>query len=248
MHFPVAIGLWGQEILLHLLFELFGFFTGYRYYLYLRKKSLDKISSSNRISILIGATLGALLGSRLAGALENPHLWMQAQNKLAYLYANKTVLGGLLGGLWGVEAVKLLIGEKNSSGNLFTYPIILAMMIGRIGCFSMGVYEETYGNTTSFFTGINLGDGLLRHPVALYEIGFLAILWWGLKKTSNSLKLADGAIFKLFMICYCIFRFLLDFIKPHYNWPVGLSTIQLTALLGLIYYALIIKKKSLIVT
>jgi len=38
------------------------------------------------------------------------------------------------------------------------------------------------------------------------------------------------------MIAYCMFRFLLDFIKPHYTFGVGLSTIQLTCLAGLIYY------------
>jgi phosphatidylglycerol---prolipoprotein diacylglyceryl transferase len=33
-----------------------------------------------------------------------------------------------------------------------------------------------------------------------------------------------------------LFRLLLDFIKPHYNVLAGLSTIQLTAIAGLLYY------------
>ena len=77
----------------------------------------------------------------------------QSPNILVYFYSNKTIVGGLLGGLVGVELIKKLIKEKNASGDLFTYPLILAMIIGRIGCFSMGVYEETYGLPSSIAMG-----------------------------------------------------------------------------------------------
>ena len=153
--------------------ETIGFIAGYRYFVFLRKKQGDIIENENRIWILIGATFGALLGSRLIGGLENPVEMFASKNILAYFYENKTIVGGLLGGLFGVELVKKIIGERQKSGDLFTYPIILGMMIGRIGCFSMGIYEETYGTITSLPWGMNLGDGVLRHPVALYEIIFL---------------------------------------------------------------------------
>ncbi|HET7897254.1 MAG TPA: prolipoprotein diacylglyceryl transferase family protein, partial [Flavisolibacter sp.] len=83
---------------------------------------------------------------------------------------------------------------------------------------------------------MNLGDGLLRHPVALYEIVFLLLLWITLKKLQKKYVLENGALFKLFMIGYLLFRFLLDFIKPHYPVLLGLGTIQLTCLAGLLYY------------
>lgn len=50
------------------------------------------------------------------------------------------------------------------------------MIIGRIGCFLTGIYEETYGIPTDSVFGMHLGDQYLRHPVALYEIGFLIAL------------------------------------------------------------------------
>jgi phosphatidylglycerol---prolipoprotein diacylglyceryl transferase len=156
---------------------------------------------------------------------------------LLYFYFNKTVLGGFLGGLFGVELVKKIIGEKNASGDLFTYPMILGLIIGRIGCFSMGVYEETYGITTSFFTAMNLGDGQLRHPVILYEITYLLLLWMLLIQLNKQSSFANGAKFKIFMMSYCLFRFCCDFIKPHYTLPVGFSTIQVTALIGLLWYS-----------
>ena len=143
--------------------------------MFLRKKQGDVIESDNRLWILIGAIFGAVLGSRLIGGLENPLLLSASANKWVYFYENKTVLGGFLGGLFGVEFVKKIIKEKHASGDLFTYPIILALIIGRIGCFSMGIYEETYGLPTKLPWGMHLGDNQLRHPVCLYEIIFLIL-------------------------------------------------------------------------
>lgn len=216
--------------------EPLAFFTGFRYFMFLRRKQGDVIQSINRVWIFIGAIVGALLGSRLIGGLEDPPQIELADNVWFYFYQNKTVLGGFLGGLLGVELIKKAIHEKQASGDLFTYPMILALIIGRIGCFSMGVYEETYGSPTHLPWGIHLGDSKLRHPVCLYEIIFLVLLWVGLVQLEKRYQLQNGARFKILMIAYCLFRFLLDFIKPHYTYSIGLSTIQLTALAGLVYY------------
>lgn len=249
MHFPVNIEIGPVKILLHAILEPLGIFIGFRYFLYLRKGNGDQIESGQRLWIVIAAIFGALIGSRLAGGLENPAELLKAPNPLVYFYTNKTVVGGFLGGLFGVEVVKKLIGEKLSSGDLFTYPMILALIIGRVGCFGMGIYEETYGVETSFFTGMNLGDDLLRHPVTLYEIVFLLMIWIGLVQLEKRFTLVDGGRFKIFMIAYLIFRLVLDFIKPHYTFSFGLSTIQLVCLGGLMYYAAyIFKPKKLILT
>lgn len=246
MTFPWQLEIGAATIPWHVVFETAGIFIGFRYFLYLRRKQSDTIETSNRIWILIGAIFGAVLGSRLIGGLENPMLMLQSKNILLHFYQNKTILGGLLGGLAGVELVKRKIGETRSSGDLFTYPLILAMIIGRIGCFSMGVYEETYGTLTRSPFAIDLGDGEPRHPVTLYEIVFLICLWIALYAVEKKVSLAEGARFKIFMICYLVFRLLLDFIKPHYTFHIGLSTIQVTAIAGLLYYiAYILQPKKL---
>lgn len=237
MKFPVYIEIGSIKILLHVVFEVLAFFIGFRYFLWLRKKQGDVIRTSNRTWIIIGAIFGALIGSRLIGGLEDPSQINKADNLLFYFYQNKTVLGGFLGGLAGVEIVKKTIGEKQASGDLFVYPMILALIIGRIGCFFMGIYEETYGTITKLPWGINLGDGQIRHPVPLYEIFFLLLLWPCLKMVQKNFSLEQGALFKIFMIAYLVFRLLLDFIKPHYTFNIGLSTIQLTCIAGLLYYS-----------
>lgn len=237
MTFPVQFQIGSATLTLHAVLETLAFFIGFRYFLYLRKRQGDAYTSSSRIWVIIGAVFGALIGSRLIGSLERPYELGMTNNLFDYVYNNKTVVGGFLGGLFGVELTKKIIGEKKASGDLFAYPMILALVIGRTGCFSMGVYEETYGNESRLPWAINLGDGVLRHPVALYEIGFLLLLWIGLKRLQNTTPLQNGAVFKLFMISYLLFRFLLDFIKPHYAVFAGLSTIQLTCLAGLLYYS-----------
>jgi phosphatidylglycerol:prolipoprotein diacylglycerol transferase len=247
LHFPVTINIGSWHILLHNITEPLCMLIGFRYYLYLRKKQGDIISTDNRLWIFIGAIAGAILGSRLTGGFENPPELFASENIWLYFYSNKTVLGGFLGGLFGVEIIKKIVGEKNSSGDLFTYPMILALIIGRIGCFSIGLAEETYGIPTRLFTGINLGDGLYRHPVCIYEMAFLALLWMMLVKLESKVILKPGSRFKIFMIAYILFRFLLDFIKPHYTFNFGLSTIQLACLIGLLYYLRdIVQPKKLI--
>lgn len=237
MEFPVTIQLGNYPLPLHAVLETAAFFIGFRYFLYLRKRQQDPITSKSRIWVIIGAIFGALIGSRLLGSLERPYELFMTDDLWLYIYANKTVVGGFLGGLFGVELAKKIIGEKTSSGDLFVYPMILALCIGRLGCFSMGVYEETYGTETRLPWGMNLGDGLSRHPVVLYEIAFLILLWMILKKVQRNYVLGNGALFKLFMIAYLFFRFMIEFIKPHYTLSIGLSSIQLACLSGLLYYA-----------
>jgi prolipoprotein diacylglyceryltransferase len=236
MNFPVYIEIGSFKILLHTLLEVLAFFIGFRYFLYLKKKKGDIIESDNRTWILIGAIFGALIGSRLVGGLENPDQLYREGNLLLHFYVNKTVLGGLLGGLFGVELVKKIVHEKKASGDLFVYPIILALIIGRIGCFSMGIKEETYGLPTKAVFGMNLGDGIPRHPVTLYEIAFLLVLWILLSRLAKKIELQNGSLFKLLMITYLLFRFLLDFIKPHYTYITGLSAIQTACIIGLLWY------------
>ena len=234
MRIPFEPILFGYEINLHLILEYLAFFLGYRYYVFLRKRTTDVIESTNRLSIILGAAIGAFLGSRIVGFLENPVVPSDITSFL-HLFNTKTIMGGLFGGLLGVELAKKIIGEKQSSGDLFTFPILLGIFIGRVGCFLSGTNEFTYGTTTTFFTGMNLGDGLKRHPIALYELLFLAVLFvflWKLKRTN----LKNGLLFQYFMIAYFTFRFGIEFIKPNMFFLAGLSSIQILCLICIVYY------------
>ena len=232
---PFEPVLFGIQLNIHLILEYLAFFSAFRYYIYLRKRSVDTISSNNRLSIIIGAIFGALLLSRIIAFLENPTLnyeqgWISLLN-------NKTIMGGLFGGLLGVELAKKIIGEKQSSGDLFTLPIIVGIAIGRLGCFLAGIKEFTYGKETTLFFGMDLGDGISRHPIALYEILFLGLLFLlirSLQKSKNPWR--SGSLFKLFMVSYFFFRFLIEFLKPNSFFILALSSIQYLCLICLFYY------------
>ena len=161
------------------------------------------------------------------------HFWRSYS--LIELYQNKTVAGGFLGGLLGVELVKKIIGVRIASGDIYVFPIIIGLFIGRIGCFLMGIGENTFGIVTTFFTGMNLGDGKLRHPVALYEIVFLMVLFIFFVVLKNK-NLENGDRFKIFMILYFLYRFLVEFIKPYYPIFLNLSSIQWSAMFIFVYY------------
>ncbi len=236
MTFPVELHMGKAAISLHIIFETLAFTIGFRYYVYLRKQKPDSISDANRLWILIGAIFGAWFFSRLVGAMEYPSQFLHSPHLLLYFFASKTIVGGLLGGLLGVEIIKYFIGEKQSSGDLFTYPLILAMIIGRLGCFTSGITEPTYGIETTAPWGMDLGDGHLRHPVALYEMVFLGALWVTLIWIERRFSLLNGDRFKLFMIAYLLFRFGIEFIKPGYRYFAGLGTIQIVCMLGVFYY------------
>lgn len=234
MTIPFEPVLFGYQINLHLILEYLAFFLGFRYYVFLRKRTTDAIESPNRLSIILGAAIGAFLGSRIVGFLENPLLPNDVRS-LLYLFNAKTIMGGLFGGLLGVELAKKIIGEKQSSGDLFTFPILLGIFIGRVGCFLSGTNEFTYGTTTTFFTGMNLGNGLNRHPIALYELFFLAVLFIFLRRLKRT-NLKNGLLFQYFMIAYFGFRFCIEFIKPNTFFLAGLSSIQILCLICMLYY------------
>ncbi len=235
MQIPYEPILFGFKINIHLVLEYLAFFIAFRYYVVLRKKTEDSINSENRLSIILGAAIGALIGSRLVGFLENPMIDFSLVN-LIQLFNTKTIMGGLFGGLLGVECSKKIIGEENSSGDLFVFPIIAGIFIGRIGCFLSGIKEFTYGRETTSIFGMDLGDGLLRHPTSLYELFFLIGLFFILKSVLKNITLKSGDLFKIFMLIYFGFRFCIEFLKPNTFLTFGLSSIQILCLICWIYY------------
>lgn len=247
MDFPFTFQIFGKTVLAHPVIETIGIFIAMRFYYYLKRKSATKTSFKISAAVLIGATAGALLGSKLIGNLENPFTLFSDPFDLKRFWTNNTIVGGLAFGVIGVEFAKKIVGHKESTGDMILFPLILAMIIGRIGCFLTGIYEQTYGLPTTSIFGMYLGDEYLRHPVALYEIAFLLIIWIILKIIIKSEKYPSGFAFQVFMISYFVFRFCLDFIKPKVDIFADLSTIQYVSLCVIIYYIYKTKKEILFI-
>jgi len=117
LEIPITFELFGKETNLHFIFETLAFFIAFRYYVWLRKHTQDPINTDNRLWVILGAAIGALLESRLLAALESPSVLLE-MNWLR-IYQSKIIIGGLFGGLLGVELIKKIVKEKESSGDLF---------------------------------------------------------------------------------------------------------------------------------
>lgn len=233
MQFPVYIGVGTWVIHPHFLFESLGYVVAFR--LLLRTVRSDTIRASQRTSVIVGGMVGALLGAKGLVMLQHLDLvWIDWSQWLLLIVQGKTVVGALLGGLVGVEVTKSWIGLKQSTGDAFVYPLLAGTAIGRVGCFLTGLSDRTYGIATTLPWGIDFGDGVLRHPTQLYEIGFLIVLalalWWRSRSPYYS-----GQLFQLYLAAYLSFRFVIDFLKPDFHPVWGISFIQLACLLGLLY-------------
>jgi prolipoprotein diacylglyceryltransferase len=197
-------------------------------YGWLRGREGDPVGDRARLDVLIGAAVGAMVGARVLWWVGEPGV------SFAAILQGKTVVGGLLGGLIGVEVTKKIRGIHTRTGDLFVFPLILAMCIGRIGCFLAGPADKTHGLPSNLPWAIAVGDGVRRHPVALYEIAFLIALVPLLRAIHG----AVGDRFRLFLLAYLLFRLGIDFLKP-YPAPLagGLTAIQWVCVAGIVYYA-----------
>ena len=222
----------------HTAFELLAYFVGVQWFVRERKRLALPVLADRDASVLIAvaAIVGAALGAKLGYWIEDPGRAFADFPDWRHLLEGKTIVGALLGGLAGVEALKYAIGARGSSGDAFALPLIAGIAIGRIGCFLSGLSDHTYGNPTTLPWAVDFGDGVPRHPTQLYEIGFLVLLGavlWNRRGTFAR----DGDGFRAFMVAYLTFRFAIDFLKPMPTAYFGvLSGIQLLCLAGLIYY------------
>lgn len=224
----------------HAVLEALGMALGARYYFFLRRKagSAHPLSPPN-YAVLVGCLLGAAIGNKAVFWLDMPQLWAAHGGLLGFFRGGQSMVGGLLGGLIGVEFAKTLARVRQSTGDFFVFPILLGLIIGRVGCFLAGLYDDTYGLPTLLPWGVDFGDGIARHPTQLYEILFAALLWTALRLLQNRCAAEPGLLFKLMLSAYLFWRLGIDSLKPvpYPDYPLGLSGIQWICLLALAVYA-----------
>lgn len=224
--------------LVHGLFEMLALGSGAAFYRYQRRQAgVASVLHGSEFAVAAGCIFGAALGNKAVFWIEMPHLLLQYWNTPTLLLGGQSMVGGLLGGLLGVELVKKLTGLRRSTGDAFVFPILLGLMIGRVGCFLAGLADGTFGNPTGLPWGGDFGDGIARHPTQLYEIAFAALLWLALGRLQPLLADRPGLLFKLLLVAYLAWRLLIDGLKPvPYAYPLGLSGIQWVCVAGLAVY------------
>lgn len=241
-----------QGALAHTLLEALAYLAAGRYFIRLRRLNAALTSPTDALWICASAAAGAALGSKILFWLQYPEYVLAHLDQPALMLGGKTIVGGLLGGLTGVEFAKRVRRVTASTGDVFVFPLILGIMIGRLGCAAAGLEDNTYGSPTTLPWAVTYADGVPRHPVAVYEILFLGALWAVIAHIKPRLP-ATGDAFRLFMSAYLAFRFIVDFLKPPHSlfrstleaalvppahlYFGALTAIQLACLAGLAYYA-----------
>ena len=151
--------------------------------------------------------LGALVGAWVLGSA----------NSLRSIAAapSHSVAGALAGGIVAVELWKWRHGVRQSTGAAFVLPLCVGIALGRLGCLFSGLPDFTYGSATSLPWAVDLGDGIGRHPVQLYESAAMARFL--VAYLSGLARQAPWALRRGFYVMagwYAVQRFAWEFLKP----------------------------------
>jgi prolipoprotein diacylglyceryltransferase len=232
MTFPWFIPLGPWKLHPHAVFEVLAYLLAGQLFWFLRRRGADPLDTPIRLSVVAGALLGAGLGAKALHILT----LLPVAHEVGWvaLFGGKSILGAILGGHLGVEVAKKLVHETRRTGDLFVFPLLAGIAVGRVGCFLTGLADGTYGNPTTLAWGVDFGDGLRRHPTQLYEVGFALVFMvvTGLVQK----RLRQGGLWRLFLAAYCAWRLAVDGLKP-YPVLAGLNAIQWAALAGLVWLA-----------
>jgi prolipoprotein diacylglyceryltransferase len=233
MTFPLYFNFFGYGVHPHVVMELIAYSAGFQLYLHTRKRfPRAALPIEQNMWLIVGCVFGALVGSKVLAFVESFDVYRQHLGDPRAWLGGKTIVGGLFGGWAGVELAKRAMRVRHSTGDAFVFPLILGMAVGRIGCFLTGLDDHTHGVHSNLAWAVDFGDGP-RHPTQLYEIAFLLMLAIALAVLARSLAARpNGRLFRLFLIGYLGFRFVVEFIKPRETHLAGLSMIQVASLGG----------------
>jgi len=168
----------------------------------------------------LSLALGAVAGAWLAGSFNSMRAVAAAPSH--------SIAGALAGGILAVEIWKRSRGIRQSTGAIFVLPICIGIIVGRLGCLFAGLPDYTYGTPTGLPWAVDLGDGIGRHPVQIYESATMAaFLFAYLRARLRNRGWAVGPAFHVMIMVYAAQRFLWEFFKPYPPLIGGLNVFHL---------------------
>lgn len=214
---------------LHTIFDILAWLAAAAAVWWLSRQRLLFPAQSFELPYIAALVFGAGLGAYVFGSAN---LWLSGQSGIA-----RSVEGALAGGILAIELYKLTAGIALRTGARFALPLAVGIAIGRLGCYFAGLDDFTYGTPTALPIGHDFGDGLLRHPVQLYESAAMAVfaLTYVLAVLNrNAFAITNG--FYLALAYYGAQRFLWEFLKP-YGALIGPLTLFHLLSLSILLYA-----------
>jgi phosphatidylglycerol---prolipoprotein diacylglyceryl transferase len=216
----------------HLAFDLIAWAAGIGMGLLLYRWRLQamtlQIASRIGGGYFAALAVGAASGAWLSGSLNTLRAPVPA--------FSHSIAGALVGGIVAVEIYKVVRGIKGSTGAVFVGSFVTGVVVGRFGCLFAGLPDLTFGSETTLPWAVDLGDGVPRHPVQMYESAamavFLASYLFALGRR-DLWAVRNG--FHVMCVWYGAQRFLWEFLKP-YPTLVGPFNVFHILCLGLVIY------------
>jgi phosphatidylglycerol:prolipoprotein diacylglycerol transferase len=198
----------------------------------------DEIAAKVGGGYFVALVAGAIGGSWLIGSLNTL--------RDTHPILSHSALGALVGAVVAVEAYKIKRGLRGALSGLFVGPFALGIAIGRFGCLFAGLPDRTFGRPAELPWAVDLGDGIGRHPVQIYESVamalFLIAYLVGLRRR-QAWALRRG----VFVLCaaYGAQRFFWEFLKPY---PPVVGSLNLFHLLSglLVVYGVIQYRREVV--
>ncbi|WP_375158021.1 prolipoprotein diacylglyceryl transferase family protein [Bradyrhizobium sp. RDT46] len=215
--------------LLHTIFDVLAWLGAAAAAYGLARRGLRFPAQSLALPYIAALVFGAGLGAYLFGSAN---LWLSGQSGIA-----RSVEGALAGGIVAIELYKWTAGITLRTGARFALPLAVGIAIGRLGCYFAGLDDFTYGTPTTLPFGHDFGDGVLRHPVQLYEsaaMAVFALVYVLAVLNRNAFTITNG--FYLALAYYGAQRFLWEFLKP-YGTLIGPFTLFHLLSLSILLYA-----------
>jgi prolipoprotein diacylglyceryltransferase len=219
----------------HLLSEigawLAALLTAWLMYRWRFRERVEDLSPQLGAGYFVALSLGGLVG---AFAFGTGNILLSGESGIG-----RSILGGLVSAILFIEVYKWRRGVRGSTGAVLAVPFTLAIALGRLGCFQAGLDDFTYGTPTGGAWGIDFGDGILRHPVQLYEAAAMGVTALGLLLAlQRRSQWVIGCSFYLATGAYAAQRFAWEFFKPYAPVLGSLNIFHLLCLL-LFAYAVI---------
>jgi len=225
---PVLLHIGKLEIDSYAFFVFLGLLAGGATYFILAKKM--HTMGDRSVFIAVAALAGGVIGAKLPYWIGNYRQIIDSYPNIMPILSGRTITGGLIGGTIAVMWIKHRLKITEKRGNLFAPAVALGMAIGKLGCFFNGC---CYGIPTDLPCGINLGDGIMRHPTQLYEIPlFLLFFFYSLPRVKSA---PPGYLFFLLMNYYFVIRFFEEFIRQNSELYWGLSFFQYISIFALLF-------------
>lgn len=176
--------------------------------------------------ILFAGLFAGIMGAKLSRLLLAAASGASPEALLAHP-DGRSIVGGILLGWVGVEFAKDRLKIKRSTGDGFALALSAGEAIGRIGCYfnecCMGVVCAT---STPFAV---YQAGAWRHPAQFYS-AFISLSIFLLLLLIRKKVRYEGDLFRVYLLCFGIGRFVLEFFRVRSELYFGLSVAQWVSL------------------